>query len=66
MKIRLNGESKEVASGITLTELVELEVRCEDNFSCAVNTFFIPRSDYTSYQLQPMDEVDIVMAMQGG
>lgn len=66
MLIKLNGSMISVADGSVLSELIDQQSLQANTFACAVNSFFVPRSDYQSYLLKQNDEVEIVTAMQGG
>lgn len=66
MKIKLNGEEKNVADETTLAEIIAEIAFPKNNFACAVNYKFIPSAQYKNLWLKENDEIDIVSAMQGG
>jgi len=66
MKITLNGNSKELPDGITVTELVSVLELTGKRLAIEVNEEIVPRSTYGGYELNPGDQVEIVHAIGGG
>lgn len=67
MKITVSGETKDVADGITVTELMEQEkVETPEYVSVSVNVEFISRGDFSSTKLKEGDTVEFLYFMGGG
>lgn len=67
MKITVSGETKDVADGITVTELMEQEkVETPEYVSVSVNEDFISRGDFSSTKLKEGDTVEFLYFMGGG
>lgn len=67
MKITFSGETKDVADGITVTELMEQEkVETPEYVSVSVNEEFISRGDFSSTKLKEGDTVEFLYFMGGG
>lgn len=64
MNISLNGESFEF-HGQTVAELIAAQMPPAP-FAVAVNTRFVPKTQYTGHLLQAGDQVDIVRPVVGG
>ncbi len=68
MKIRVNGEEREVRSDLSLHELLlllELEP-VQSGIAVAVNREVIPKAAWQTTQLRENSEVEIIRAVQGG
>ena len=66
MEIRLNGKAREVADGITVSQLLdELKLQAL-RVAVQVNTDIINRERYGEVVLQPGDTVEILTFMSGG
>ena len=68
MKIRVNGEEREVRSNLSLHELLlllELEP-VQSGIAVAVNREVIPKTAWQVTQLRKNSEVEIIRAVQGG
>jgi len=63
--VSINGQKREIESGITLAKLVD-ELGYTDGFAVAINTTFVPISKYSSTTINDGDEIDILSAIQGG
>ncbi|MCR5687023.1 MAG: sulfur carrier protein ThiS [Lachnospiraceae bacterium] len=67
MKIVVGGEKKEVADGITLSELIELEnVETPQYVTVSVNEEFIDAESFGIHKLSEGDEVEFLYFMGGG
>ena len=67
MKIVVAGEKKEVADGITVSELIELEqVETPQYVTVSVNEEFINSEDFETHKLSEGDEVEFLYFMGGG
>lgn len=66
MELVVNGESRDLKEGITLTELFAA-LRLESAYrAVAVNGQVIPRGDHSSTILKNGDRVEIIQAVGGG
>jgi sulfur carrier protein len=69
MRVKLNGESRELTDGATVADLVErsdLEAARRRGIAVAVDAEVIPRSEWESTQLSEGQAVELVSAIQGG
>ena len=64
MNISLNGESLEF-HGQPVAELIAAQMP-PPPFAVAVNTRFVPKTQYSGHLLQAGDQVDIVRPVVGG
>ncbi len=66
MEIRLNGKTREVADGITVSQLLgELKLQAL-RVAVQVNTDIVKRERYDEVALQSGDTVEILTFMSGG
>ncbi len=67
MKITVSGEKREVADGISVLALIELEqVETPQYVTVSVNEEFIDNGDFDSHILKEGDEVEFLYFMGGG
>jgi len=66
MRIRLNGEPREVEDGIDLPLLLAGLGRDRRTVAIAVNAAVVPRNEIAGRRLAEGDEVEIVEAVGGG
>ncbi|RLK46542.1 sulfur carrier protein ThiS [Alkalispirillum mobile] len=66
MQIRVNGEAREVRTGITAAELLEELDLAGRRLALEVNEAIVPRSRFEQHRLQPGDRVEVVQAIGGG
>ena len=66
MQIYLNGEAREVASALTVADLLEDLALAGRRLAVEVNLEIVPRSAYADIVLQPGDRVEVVHAIGGG
>ncbi len=67
MKITVSGEKKEVADGLTVSALIELEqVETPQYVTVSVNEEFIDNDSFDSHVLAEGDEVEFFYFMGGG
>lgn len=66
IRIKLNGEFREVKTGANLLVLLDELNLPQDGIAVAVNDRVIPRKDYLETQLQDSDQVEIIHAVGGG
>lgn len=66
MDITLNGEPRQLAAQITLTQLLEQEGLAGRRVAVEVNGQIVPRGSHASHVLEAGDRVEIVHALGGG
>lgn len=67
MKLRVNGELKEIKDSITVTEILEVEkVEAPDMVSVQLNGEFVDRDKFSDTILKENDEIDFLYFMGGG
>jgi sulfur carrier protein len=66
MKIVLNGREEDVASNVTLADLVASTGLAGRRVAIEVNREIVPRSDYAARLLAAGDRVEVVHAIGGG
>ncbi|MBR6159812.1 MAG: sulfur carrier protein ThiS [Lachnospiraceae bacterium] len=67
MKITVSGEKREVADGISVLALIELEqVETPQYVTVSVNEEFIDNGDFDTHILKDGDEVEFLYFMGGG
>ena len=66
MKIRLNGESKEIEDGTTLPSLVESLSLAPERIAVELNGEVVRRSDWPRVTLNEGDRVEVVHFVGGG
>lgn len=66
MEITVNGQSREVANGLTAAELIELLGLSKKRLAMEVNREIVPRSTIATHHLTSGDQVEIVHAIGGG
>ena len=67
MKITVGGESREVAEGITVADLISLEkIDNPEYVTVSVNEEFVDQGSFASHVLQEGDSVDFLYFMGGG
>ena len=67
MKILINNETKEFSEPLALDQLVHRLTHLEQKtFAIAVNETFVPKTQYTTTEIQPGDRIEILSPMQGG
>ena len=67
MKITVAGERKEVAEGITVAQLIELEnVETPEYVTVSVNEEFLESDTFDTHALNDGDEVEFLYFMGGG
>jgi len=66
VEISINGESREIAAGITVADLLrELELQPK-YLAVERNLQLIPRGDHATCTLEPNDQLEIVTLVGGG
>ena len=67
MKITVAGEKKEVADGLTVAKLIELEnVETPQYVTVSINEEFISSDDFETHVINDGDEVEFLYFMGGG
>ncbi|HYX53265.1 MAG TPA: sulfur carrier protein ThiS [Candidatus Limnocylindrales bacterium] len=66
MQIQLNGESREVAEGITLAALVAQLGMKADRVAVELNLEIVPRAKWESTVLKSGDRLEVVHFVGGG
>jgi thiamine biosynthesis protein ThiS len=66
MTIVLNGSNKQVDSNISVSQLLESLGLSEKRLAVEINQQIIPRSEFSSHNLEEKDNVEIVQAIGGG
>ena len=65
MKVSINGQWTEVTSLQVLSLLSECGYDA-DKIAVAINSEFIPRSNYADHAINDRDHIDVLSAVQGG
>lgn len=65
MKVLINQKPHELAEPATLADVVVL-IQAKPPFAAAVNTQFIPRTQYTQMTLHDGDQIEIISPVTGG
>lgn len=66
MNVVLNGESRDLAAGTTLADLLRSVDLGQRRFAVEINEELVPRSEHADRVLQAGDRVEIVQAIGGG
>ena len=66
MWLQLNGERREVAEGISVSELVETLKLVPERIAIELNQKVVRRSDWSAVQLNSDDRIEIVHFVGGG
>ena len=66
IRVRLNGEPRELPDGSTVVEAVAELTPATTGVAAAVNGDVVPRSAWTGTPLRDGDQVEVVTAVQGG
>lgn len=66
LKLRVNGEPREVPEGLTVAGLLELLELRSERVAVEVNTVVVRRARHAEHRLSDGDEVEIVTFVGGG
>ncbi len=67
MNVVVNGESRELAGGATLSDLMSaLSTDPRRGLAAAVNGEVVPRAEWGATELSEADRVEVVQAVAGG
>ena len=65
MKVLINKQEHELPAGATVADAVAA-IEARPPFAAAVNTQFVPRTQYAQHLLQDGDRVEIISPVTGG
>ncbi len=66
MRVTVNGETRDVAAGLTLTAFLASIGVDASNVAVERNREIVPRSDYDATALREADQLEIVQFVGGG
>jgi len=66
VRVKLNGEARELPDGATMAEAVAELTDLASGVAAAVNGDVVPRGSWPATPLSDGDQVEIVTAVQGG
>jgi sulfur carrier protein len=67
MKVKVNGEIKEIKDLVTITELLKIEnVEMPDMVSVQLNGEFVERAEFTTLVVKEDDQIEFLYFMGGG
>ena len=65
-QVKLNGEPREMPDGATVAQAVAELTVASTGIAAAVNGSVVPRGSWAATLLRPGDQIEVVMAVQGG
>jgi sulfur carrier protein len=65
-EISVNGETRQLASGTTVRDVVTWLTGNPEGCAVAVNDSVIPRSAWPARTVEPGDRIEVLTAVQGG
>ena len=65
MKITLNQNATELPASATVADALA-QMQAKPPFAVAVNTVFVPKSQYTAHVLNAGDKVEVISPVTGG
>jgi len=65
MKVIINKQEHELAAGATLADAI-VAIEAKPPFAAAVNTQFVPKTQYAQHALKDGDRVEIISPVTGG
>ena len=65
MKVLINKREHELAEGATLADAVAA-IAARPPFAAAVNTQFVPKTQYAQHRLNDGDSIEIISPVTGG
>lgn len=65
MQVFINKNAHELAEGATVADAIAA-VDAKQPFAAAVNTQFVPRTQYAAHRLKEGDRVEIISPVTGG
>jgi sulfur carrier protein len=66
VQVRLNGEPRDLPEGSTVAHAVAALTAAATGVAVAVNGDVVPRGSWAAMLLRDGDQVEVVMAVQGG
>ena len=66
MHITINGEAREIPDDATLAQALEQVGFTAAEVAVAIDTAFVPRSQYADRVLRPGEHVEVLAPVQGG
>lgn len=63
--ITINGESREIAEGTTISDIVT-DMRIAGRYAVELNEEIVPKSHHDNHLLKANDQLEIVQAIGGG
>jgi sulfur carrier protein len=66
LRLRVNGQPREVPAGTTLAELVAALTAAPSGVAAALNETVVPRDRWAGTALADGDRVEVLTAVQGG
>ena len=67
IQVTISGEKKQLAEGVSVTELLELEnVEMPEYVSVSINEEFVQREDFGTRTVSDGDEIEFLYFMGGG
>jgi sulfur carrier protein len=66
LKVKVNGEPRELQPGITLDRLVATLTTAHSGVAAALNETVVPRGQWPATALRDGDRVEVLTAVQGG
>ncbi len=66
IKVSVNGELQEIVEGLNIHQLIDVLEYKVKGFAVAVNTTFVPISEYDNVTIKDGDTIDILAPVQGG
>ncbi|MDT0260094.1 sulfur carrier protein ThiS [Jatrophihabitans lederbergiae] len=66
MQIIVNGQPREAADGVSVTDLVRQLSDREAGIAVALNSEVVPRGSWADTTVAAGDRIDVVTAVQGG
>lgn len=66
MRVQINGDEKQLADGVTLSQLIEQLGMKHDRVAVERNRAIVPRSDWDATALADGDKLEIVHFVGGG
>ena len=66
MRLWVNGQDRDLADGLTVSELLDLDGEPVSHVIVEINGVFLPRSRYAVQGLREGDRVEIILPAFGG
>jgi sulfur carrier protein len=65
-QISVNGQTRPLTSGTTVSDVVSSLTRTSDGCAVAVNDLVVPKRNWSVHTVEPGDRIEILTAAQGG